>query len=210
VVVDYIGDELMAMWGAPERQADHARLACQAAQAMLECLPRLNAVWQPTIGEPFDLGIGVNTGPARVGNTGSRRKFKYGPLGNTVNLASRVQGVTRYLRTHLLITGCTHAQVGPDVPARRLGKVRVVNIDSPVELYEVARPGCADWPILKEGYEKALADFESKDLRSAARTLGTLILEYPDDGPALVLLSRVVLALVDEAKFKPILELSEK
>src|SRR5207302_9074849 len=99
VLVDYIGDELMAMWGAPGVQPDHAKLACRAGLAMLESLPRLNEHWLSVLEEPMGLGVGINTGLARVGNTGTQRKFKYGPLGGTVNLASRVQGANKFLKT---------------------------------------------------------------------------------------------------------------
>jgi adenylate cyclase len=95
VLIDYIGDELMALWGAPEEQPDHARLACHAALDMLNELAELNARWQERVGEPTQLGIGVHTGVAQVGNSGSKYKFKYGPRGHTVNLASRVQGATK-------------------------------------------------------------------------------------------------------------------
>ncbi len=76
VLVDYIGDEIIAMWGAPKPHPDHPRLACRAALAMLECLPALNAKWQPVLDCATDLGIGINTGFAQVGNTGTTRKFK--------------------------------------------------------------------------------------------------------------------------------------
>ena len=135
VLVDYIGDELMAMWGAPEEQPDHARRACRAALDMLARLPELNERWQAVLKEPMDIGIGINTGPARVGNTGSQHKFKYGPLGNTVNLASRVQGATKYLKCRLLITGATQAKLDQSFATRRLCRVRVVNIAEPVALY---------------------------------------------------------------------------
>ncbi len=68
VLNDYTGDELFAMWDAPEEQPRHAERACQAAQDMLNKLPQLNERWQSTLGEPMSVGIGVNTGPARVGN----------------------------------------------------------------------------------------------------------------------------------------------
>jgi adenylate cyclase len=198
VLVDYIGDEVMAMWGAPEAQPDHARLACQAGLDMLARLPALNARWQPVVGEPLGLAIGANTGRAQVGNTGSRRKFKYGPLGTTVNVASRVQGANKYLRTNFLVTGSTRAQLGDQFAARRLGKVAVVNIVEPVELYELAPPGEAAWEILRSGYEEALAAFESRDIPRAVRVLGNLLAQHPSDGPALVLLSRAVNALIEE------------
>jgi adenylate cyclase len=211
VVVDYIGDELMAMWGAPQQQPDHARRACQAALDMLGQLPQLNARWQPILQEPLALGIGVNTGPARVGNVGTPRKFKYGPLGNTVNLGSRVQGATKYLKTKLLITQATQARLGPGWSTRRLCRVRVVNIAEPVALFELAVPGQAGWADLKEHYEKALAEFEGRSLRPATRILGNLLAEFPDDGPTVVLLSRAVSALVEDGRgFDPVWELPGK
>ncbi|HEX6984071.1 MAG TPA: response regulator, partial [Planctomycetaceae bacterium] len=110
-VVDYIGDELLAMWGAPQPQSDHAARACAAAAAMVRALPALNDAWRGTIGGDFAFGIGLNSGPVHVGNTGSAKRFKYGPLGNTVNVASRVQGATKYMRTGVVLTGETHAKL---------------------------------------------------------------------------------------------------
>ena len=85
---------------------------------MLNAMPALNEQWRPILHESFHVGIGINTGPARVGNTGSHRKFKYGPLGHTVNLASRVQGATKYLKADLLITSHTQAKLPADFLAR--------------------------------------------------------------------------------------------
>jgi adenylate cyclase len=211
VLVDYIGDELIAMWGAPEAQPDHAARACRAALAMLGKLPVLNDRWQGSLECMTDLGIGINTGPARVGNTGSKRKFKYGPLGNSVNLASRVQGVTKYLKTRLLVTGATHSCLGTGFCSRRLGKVRVVNIAEPVELFELVAAGTPGWDELCAGYEQALAEFETKDFRKTARTLGNLVSDHRDDGPSLVLMSRAVSYLVEEPdSFDPALRLPGK
>src|SRR5262249_22323721 len=159
---DYIGDELMAMWGAPVQQPDHARRACRAALDMLAQLPKLNQIWQPILEEPLGLGIGINTGEARVGNVGTARKFKYGPLGNTVNLASRVQGATKYLKARLLITQATRNKLDAGFSTRRLCRVRVVNIQEPVVLYELVAPGQVGPPDLKAGYEKALDEFEKQ------------------------------------------------
>lgn len=198
VLVDYIGDELMAMWGAPEAQPDHAERAALAALAMLDALPQLNARWATVLGEPMGLGIGVNTGMARVGNTGSRRKFKYGPLGDTVNIASRVQGANKYFKTSLLLTRATRKRLGPRFVARRLGLVRMVNIAEPIELHELMpfdRPG---WPALGAAYQSAMEAFESRSFRQAARILGALVEEHVDDGPALALMSRAVACMVEE------------
>lgn len=197
VLVDYIGDELIAMWGAPVAQPDHAERACLAAIAMLRKLPALNARWRDTLQEDCRFGIGINTGVARVGNTGTNRKFKYGPLGNTVNLASRVQGATKYLKTDLLITAATHKKIPASFPSRRLCKVVVNNIREPVELYELAVPETTDRKLL-EDYEAALNEFEVRKFRLAAKLLSDLVEEHPHDGPALNLLCRAVECLVKE------------
>src|SRR5262249_19139262 len=84
VLVDYSGDELMAMWGAPRDQPDQAVRAVRAGLAILAALPRLSERWRDVLGGPVSVGVGINSGVARVGNTGSRFKFKYGPLGNAV------------------------------------------------------------------------------------------------------------------------------
>ena len=188
VLVDYIGDELVAMWGAPSAQPQHAGLACRAATDMLAALPELNARWQATLVEPMAFGIGINSGMARVGNTGSKHKFKYGPLGNTVNLASRVQGATKYLKAPILITGASRSRLGADYSVRRLCRVRVVNIEEPVELYELAEPNRPGWDKLREGYESALAAFEQKNFRHAARVASALLEDWQDDGPSQLLL----------------------
>ena len=197
VLVDYIGDELIALWGAPEKQDDHAQLACSAALDMLRSLDTLNLQWQDVLGEPIRVGIGINSGLAHVGNTGSSRKFKYGPLGNTVNIGSRVQGATKYLRSDVLITAATRAQLAPDAPVRRLGKVRVMNISEPVDLYELAANDSSSWRSLQVKYEQALEQIEAGDFRKPARILGELLAEYPGDGPSLVLLSRAINCLIN-------------
>ena len=211
VLVDYIGDELMAMWGAPVEQPDQARLAANAAIDMLAQLPSLNERWAQVLGGPMGFGIGLNTGTARVGNTGTQRKFKYGPLGNAVNLASRVQGATKYLKSPLLVPRATHARLDGAMLARRICGVRVVNIDEPVDLYELALPGRPGWASLAAGYEDALQRFEKRDLDGAMRVLFQLLSTYPDDGPALVLLSRAIAQRdADPAEFDPVWELPGK
>ena len=210
VLVDYIGDELMAMWGAPSEQPDHATLACRAALDMLARLPGMVERWKETLGEEFDLGIGLNTGTARVGNTGTQRKFKYGPLGTTVNLASRVQGATKHFKARLIITGQTKAAIDDSFCTRRLGKVRVVNIVEPVELYELVPSDYPDWTSLQADYETALLHFEAGQFRPAAGLLGNIHVKYESDGPSLKLLARVVNALCDRETFDPVWTLDSK
>jgi adenylate cyclase len=199
VLVDYVGDELMAMWGAPESQPDHAELACHAALQMLSHAPELSSRWEATLGHPMGFGIGIDTGVARVGNTGSRRKFKYGPLGNTVNQASRVQGANKYFNTDVLITAATRTMLGPEFRTRRVGKTRVLGMSEPLDLSELVPAGRPAWEILRSDYESALDAFEACDFRGAAAILGPLVAVYPDDGPSLLLMSRTAQCLVDPA-----------
>lgn len=211
VLVDYIGDELMAMWGAPDEQPDHAELSCQAAIEMLTRLPELSNRWESVTGQPTRVGIGLNSGLAQVGNTGSHRKFKYGPLGNTVNVASRVQGATKYLKAELVVTGTTWQQLGQQFTSRRLCKARVVNIEQPIDLYEVV---CCDTERdlnSMRSYEEALKRFESEEFRAAAAILGRLLVECPHDGASLMLMSRVIDALLHESEpFDAVWELPGK
>ncbi|MDF1814188.1 MAG: response regulator [Verrucomicrobiales bacterium] len=214
VLVDYTGDELLAMWGAPSHQPDHADLACKAALAIMDSLDELNKKWQPIVEAETKVGVGINTGEALVGNIGTHRKFKYGPLGTTVNLASRVQGATKFLKTPLLITGNTVAQLSEEFKTRRLCKVRVQNIHEPVDLYELVENDIGDeWVERAKRYEKALCLFEENKLVDSSAILGNVLVETRNDGPCLQLMSRVVEAMLSDLpvdEFCPIWDLPGK
>ena len=191
VLVDYLGDELMAMWGAPIAQTDHAELACRAAQQMIDALPAINQRWQHQLGAPVQLGIGMNSGIARVGNTGTRQKFKYGPLGDTVNIASRVRGASKYLGADCLMTGSTLAELSAAPELRRLARVRVVNIARPIDIYEVPSTASTDWHDRRTGYEQALEALESSDITTATLLIQQLLTDFPEDTAAAALADRV-------------------
>ena len=197
VVVDYIGDAIMAMWGAPVPQSDQARLACQAALEMQIALGPLNERWRDRLGGDIEIAAGIHTGITQVGNIGSRRKFKYGPLGHAVNLASRVQGANKHLKSSLLITRSTHDALGSGFLTRRLCAIQVVNIEQPVDVFELRLTDDEDGRVLCQLYEKALEEFEAQDFRRAARTLGDYLRNYQDDGPSHILLWRTVNCLVN-------------
>ncbi len=107
VVVDYTGDGLMAMWNAPFEQKDHARRAIASALAIVAELPTIQNRWKEQTGGVLDLGIGLNTGPALVGNTGTPFKLKYGPRGHHVNLGSRIEGATKHLGVRIIASAST-------------------------------------------------------------------------------------------------------
>lgn len=205
LVVDYVGDEVMAMWGAPKPQPDHAIRAASAACAMFDLRENLNERWQTHLGELMSFGIGINSGPAHVGNTGSQHKFKYGPLGNTVNLASRVQGLTKYLKCRLLVTTGTQKYLDKRFISRRICQTRVVNIEEPVVLFEVEKAGSEARRLFFKEFQDALDAFEGGDFARAARAAGTLLLDHPGDGPLQLLLSRAANQLMNEdAEFDPV------
>lgn len=211
VLVDYVGDELFAMWGAPGNQPDHAVRALSTFIAMSDCMAPLRERWNSQLAYPFGVGIGLNTGIARVGNTGSRLKFKYGPLGDTVNVGSRVQGATRHFQVEALATETTVKESACEDRARRLGMTRMVGIDDPIMVYELVSHVTDSWTELRDRYCNALKHFEMAEFREAAAELGTLAKAFPDDGPTLLLLNRVVTELVrPSSKFSSILDLVSK
>jgi adenylate cyclase len=195
VIVDYAGDGLLAMWNAPAVQEDHRARACRAALAMLDEMPGLNAQWQQTAGTPLAIGIGLNTGPAQVGNTGSSRKFKYGPLGHTVNLAARVQEATKKLRLPLMITAATRQALPAAWTTRRLGQYRLTGIAEGITLFELrGEPLPSGWAAWRDAYEAALTAYENRQWARACQTLLAQVelTSQPDrqDTPTLKLLRR--------------------
>ena len=195
VLVDYVGDELFAMWGAPGEQPDHATLALETARAMLQKIEDLRVKWSDMLPQKFGAGIGVNTGPARVGNVGSRQKFKYGPIGNTVNFGSRIQSATKQLGVNCIATGETLRAAGQLSIWRRLAKLGVVGIDAPVDVFEIVLDDSSGWKSMTQMYHTALEHFEQQRFHEAARTIGALLPEYPSDLPSRKLLARVLVEM---------------
>ena len=208
VVVDYVGDEVMAMWGAPEDQPDQAERAVRAALAMLGCLPAVNARWRRSWArKPGSESASIPARP-RSATPARRFKFKYGPLGNTVNLGSRVQGLTKYLKRPLLVTRATREQLGADFLARRVVQVRVVNIEEPVDLYEVEAAGLETRRQFFAESEAALQELEEGRFRPGREPgRNSCCWNIPKTAPLLLLLSRASTALVQSGRvFDPVWE----
>lgn len=214
IVVDYAGDGVLALWNAPTDQPDHAARACRTALATLEALPRINDRWQSLIKTPIAYGVGLNSGLALVGNTGSRSNLKYGPQGPTVNLGSRVEGATKYLGVPVLITQSTRDRIGDEFVVRRLCSVKVVGMEGAVALFELhgttAEP---EWLEIRDVYERALECFENARFEDAVDTLYRLIVSPAGkhDKPTLALLTRSLEYMkTPPENFEPIFELSSK
>jgi adenylate cyclase len=216
VIVDYAGDGVLAMWNAPAEQADHAARACRAALAMEGELTGLNLRWHEVVGGPLALGIGLNTGPARVGNTGSSRKVKYGPHGHAVNLASRVQDATKKLGRPLLLTAATRDELPEPWATRRLGRVRLPGVEEAVMLFELPpQPPTPDWLKRRDLYEAALNLYERRQWARACQVLMPLLdLANPDDpsDPATLKLMRRAWECLEARpeNFDPVIEMLVK
>ncbi len=210
-VLDYVGDELVAMWGAPGSQPDHARRALDAARAMLAAIETLRVRWQDILPQRFGAGIGVNTGLAQVGNIGSRQRFKYGALGNSVNVGSRLQSATKQLGVDCMASGETVLATKQERDCRRLTKLTMVGIEQAIDVYEVKNQTTDEWKLLTRNYELALADFEAQRFSDTARRIGELIQTYPDDQPSKKLLERSVKERDEPSRdFSPIWNLTQK
>jgi adenylate cyclase len=144
MINDFVGDAVMAVFGAPVDDADHAWHALQSALAMNHALDALNRRWEAAGLPSLRMGIGIHTGAVFAGNVGGRDRIKYTVIGDPVNVASRVEGLNKELATTLLITEETLAAVGDRVRVRDCGPVAVKGRVEKVRVFEVLDDGRTD------------------------------------------------------------------
>jgi len=137
VVDKYIGDAIMAFWGAPIKIKNHAEIACQASLDMLEELKHLNKRLQKEGYPEIKIGIGLNTGEAVIGNMGSYERFDYTAMGDTINLGSRLENKTKELGVSIIISESTKKAAGNKFITKKLGKVKIEGKEKPVMIYEL-------------------------------------------------------------------------
>jgi adenylate cyclase len=152
----YTGDGLVAVFGAPLPQPDHALRACRAALAMLEQLGPVRARWARPDLPPVEVGIGINTGPMLIGNMGSKERFAYTVIGDEANLGARLEAANKDFQTHILISEATWQQVKGAIAARELDVVTFRGMARPVRVYEVL----GTYPLADED-ERRRAAFEA-------------------------------------------------
>jgi adenylate cyclase len=134
----YIGDAVMAFWGAPIEEKDHAVLACRTALAMIERVRGLQKEWKAAGKPQINIGIGLNSGVASVGEMGSSIQKAYTALGDTVNLSSRLEGLNKDYGTHILVNETTYAAAKDSgFVFRELDLIRVKGKNEPVLIYEL-------------------------------------------------------------------------
>ncbi|PYL01792.1 MAG: hypothetical protein DME19_00365 [Verrucomicrobia bacterium] len=179
-IVKYIGDAIFAFWNAPDPQSDHALRACEAALRFRDQPP------QYMNGRQLVTRIGLHTGVANVGNFGSTARVDYTALGENINLASRMEGLNKYLGTDILITGQTQQGGGEKITTRFAGHFRLKGFEKTVGVYELLgfREEAEATRLWREPFENALREFRQGNFDAAEAGFRCTLERRPDDGPA--------------------------
>lgn len=188
----YIGDAVMAFWGAPVDQVDQAEKACLTALECVEKLKRLRGELMARGLPPVDMRIGLNTGECVVGNMGSRDRFDYTALGDAVNLASRLEGLNNFYGTRILAAEPTWLEARDRVYGRRIDFLKVKGKKIPILVYEIMAEKGKEADVqrrIAEAYEEALDMYMARRWDDALLILR--ILKDLGDKPAAEMLKRV-------------------
>jgi len=169
----YIGDAIMALFGAPLDQPDHSRRACRTALEMVRSLKELDKDWLERGRPSLRVGIGINSGPVSVGNMGSSRLFDYTAIGDNVNLASRLEGLNKYYGTEILISASTAQHLDGEFYYREVDLVRVKGKKHPITIYEILGEGTPEENLARflQLYAEGLALFRERRFEQAQETL---------------------------------------
>jgi adenylate cyclase len=193
IIDKYEGDAIMAFWGAPIPQEDHAARGCLAA---LENQARLAELREEFIRiglPPVFARIGINTGEMIIGNLGSSQRFDFTVIGDSVNLASRLEGAGKEYGTAILISEETYRHAQAAVEVRELDLLQVKGKQLPVRIYELVAKKGGLAPGQKRAYElfaEALALYRKQEWEEASRRLQQVLELNPEDGPAKTFIRR--------------------
>ncbi len=185
-VTQFIGDAVMAMWGAPIEDAQHARRACRAALEMQADVARhredLRARGLPEI----RMRVGIHTCQAVVGNLGGADRFNYTAIGDGVNLASRLEGVNKLYGTPILLSADTARQLGDEIPLRPVDLVIVKGKTEPVEIFTPE-----DDALVRDLTREAIAAYRNRDWDASEAAWSKVAGHRPDDGVAAAYRARI-------------------
>ncbi|MEZ4380452.1 MAG: adenylate/guanylate cyclase domain-containing protein [Nannocystaceae bacterium] len=195
----YIGDAVMAVFGAPVRHPDHAARALSTAIAMQRALDEVNPGIAARGLAPLAIGVGVNTGDVVVGNMGSVERFDYTVIGDAVNLASRLEGLTKIYGARCLVGEATRREIADDAEAaaafafREVDRVRVKGKAQPVALFELLRGPDGELARYDDlpRFTAALAAYRSGDFAAARAGFEAFAARNPDDRAAALYLERL-------------------
>jgi len=196
----YIGDAIMAFWNAPEPVSDHPVRAVEAALQCTAKLEQMNAVWKHAGHPELKTRIGIHTGNALVGNFGSHRRMNYTVLGDSVNLAARLEGLGKIYGTQIIISQETHAHVKDHFLCRPLDAVIVKGKSIATRIYEVVARSSEATPLdrdLVKEYAGALDAYLERRFQEAEQTLNTYLRRKPGDAVAVMLRDRCQRLIAD-------------
>ena len=189
----YLGDGIMAIFGAPRDDPRHATLACYAALDSQTELAKLREEWKREGHPEIAARIGINSGPLVVGNMGSQRRLEYTVMGDSVNLASRLEGANKYYDTLILLGPRTYELARQDIEAREVDLMRVKGKHEPVVVYELlARKGAlpSQKQLVVGTYLEGLRAYKSREFVQAIAKFEAALRLDPNDGPSQVYLAR--------------------
>jgi len=188
----YMGDAIMAIFGAPIDQEDHHIRSCNTALDMMEELKRLHKKWEQEGTPKIDIGIGINTGLMSVGNMGSALRFDYTVMGDSVNLGSRLEGINKEYNTNIIISEYTYEKTKHLFFCRELDQVRVKGKTQPVKIYElIGRDGVPD--NVREAidfFHQGLSCYRRQDWNRAKEFFQKTLSVNPKDKTASIYLDR--------------------
>ncbi len=190
----YIGDSLMAFFGDSLPVAKHAQMAVSAALQILKIIKRLNRIWEKADRQVLDLGIGINTGDAFVGNIGSHERYNYTVMGDNVNIAQRLQELTRRYGNSLMISEFTWRYVKGVCCCREIDRLQIKGRKKPVRIYEpvVCREEVSgDQVMLCNLFNAGLEFYRANKLKEAEELFRQILKKFPDDGPSLYYMGRI-------------------
>jgi class 3 adenylate cyclase len=199
IVDKFIGDAIMAYWGPPfTGEEDHAALACYAALDQIARLEQFKAVLPDVLGlrrglPQIGIRIGIATGDLTIGNIGSESIKGFTVIGDTVNVASRLEGVNKAYGTRIIISEETRRLAGDAVEVRAIGAIRVMGKTEPIQIYELLGRGGQLDPTtreLRDLFEKAMESYRAGSLEAAEQMFQRCLSLKADDGPSRVLLER--------------------
>ena len=200
IIDKYIGDAIMAYWGPPfTDDAAQARLACLAALKMLELVPQLRTELPELLGvrnlpNSFDLRIGIATGEVLVGSIGSELMMNYTVMGDTVNLASRLEGANKEYGGCILVSEATIAAASDAVEAREIDRVAVLGQNRPQAVFEIMGRKGELSPAqleLRDRFAEGLACYRRRQWNEARRAFEAALAIVPNDGPSITFVNRL-------------------
>lgn len=191
----YMGDAIMAIFGTPVYTERHALQACNTALEMLEELKRLNKKWSQEKKANLGIGIGINTGFMHVGNMGSNVLFDYTVIGDSVNLASRLEGINKIFGTSAMISEDTYETVKEYFTCRELDFVRVKGKAKPVKIYELISRSGGEKPEWIKTYENGLVLYRQGKFVEALEIFKKVLKIKEDDHPSQLFIERCSLLI---------------